>query len=82
MGSPRRLFKHLTMAQLIEKQTELLDQVTSGRFTNLSGAQKSSTVSFGSTSAEDLLDEVNYEIDFQNGEVPSSDIVQDMSGYK
>lgn len=60
-GSPRRLFKGKSVAQLLVLQATFEDQLVNGRFTNSSGAQKSQTVEYGIAPDHGLF-EANYEL--------------------
>jgi hypothetical protein len=80
MGSPRRIFKGLTVAELAVIKAAALERVTSGTFTQLGGAQKNSTIEY--MKIEDILDEVNYELSVLNGTVGPSTVSQDFSGLR
>ena len=62
---PTRLFKFLTDAELAALRATVVSQLTSGRFTSLSGAQKSSSQEWLDLTAE--LQALNLEFDIRGG---------------
>ncbi len=60
-GSPRRIFRNLTDAQLTQLQNAALDRALFGQLESLAGQGHSSTTKFD-LSVDDLLFELNYEL--------------------
>lgn len=77
-GSPRRIYRNLSDAQLLQIRDAALDRIINGSFTNLSGAQKSSTREF--VDPQDMLFEAEYEIGSRAGTLAPSRTYQDFSG--
>ncbi len=56
---PRGIFSGLSQVELDALRVVALDQITTGRFTNLSGAMKSSTREYP-MSPQDILSEITF----------------------
>lgn len=56
---PRGIFSGLTQSELDALRVIALDQISTGRFTNLSGAMKSSTREYP-MSPQDMLEEIKF----------------------
>ena len=78
MASPKRLFKNFTTAQLNAVLASAVTRATSGEFTSLSGAQKSSSKAWMDLQA--MLVEINFEIDLRNGVSRPQTVLQDLTG--
>ena len=65
MGSPLRIFKNATLAEVQAAHAAALDRVTNGAFTNLSGEGTSSSKQY--TDAKAILAEASYELDCRSG---------------
>jgi hypothetical protein len=74
MPGPIRLFKYFSDAQLQAALDACIQQMASGSFTALSGAQKSSSVEW--MALEDRLQAINYEKDVRGGKVRVQKVVQ------
>jgi len=59
-GSPRRIFRSYTNAELLELRTSLMERMRDGAMTALSGAQKSASFEFANM--EDQMFELDYEL--------------------
>ncbi len=73
-SGPQRLYQFLTDAELAALRATVVAQLTSGRFTNLSGAQKSSTVEWMDLQSQLLA--LNYEINIRAGVRRPQKVVQ------
>lgn len=77
-GSPRRIFKGLTLAELNALKANFLSRIADGTFTQLGGAMKNSTREF--IDPTDALFEVNYELQVLAGTLGPTVVYQDFTG--
>lgn len=82
-GSPRYIYRGLTAAELQEIRAKALARIRDGSFTNLSGAQKSSSREY--VDAQDMLFEANAALGLlgiTGFEAPPSTVYEDLTAYK
>lgn len=79
-GSPRRIYRNLTNAQLDAVIAAAIERTTNGAFTALSGQGHSSSQEFVDPS--DMLFEANYEKAIRANSLPPQKVYQDMSTYQ
>ncbi len=60
-GSPRRIYRNLTDAQLLQLQASFFERTVNGSFTSLSGQGHSSQTEFGD------LEDQQFELAFEMG---------------
>lgn len=77
-GSPQRIFRSASDAQIQAIIDAGIGRAINGAFTNLSGAQKSSTREF--MDLEKMLFEAEYEKALRAGTLPPTRLYQDFSG--
>lgn len=78
MPGPIRLFKYFTDAQLQAALDACVSQMTTGAFTALSGAGKSSSVEW--LALDTRLQALNYEKDIRNRTTQPKKVVQVLTG--
>ena len=80
-GSPRRIFRNFTTAQINQLIASGFDRAIYGQIESLAGQNHSSTIRFD-LSLSDLLFEANFELDQRNATTPPQIIYQDYSGLR
>lgn len=78
MAAPQRIFKYATTAQLNALLQAAITRATSGEFTSLSGAQKSSSKAW--LDLQQQLVELNNELDIRGNVKRPQQVVQDLTG--
>lgn len=82
-GSPRYIYRGLTAPEIMEIRAATLARIKDGAFTNLSGAQKSSSREY--VDAQDTLFECNAALGLlgvTGFDAPPSTVYEDLTAYK